>query len=66
MASSLGLGHLWAVLWACLPGAHQVALGFDDAPAFDDNRVAKDPLQPPVGHVEVLRSLLERLLECSC
>lgn len=54
----------WAVLGACLPCTDKVALSLDDAPALDNNRVAQDPLQPPVSHVHILRPLLHCLLEC--
>lgn len=66
MASSMCLLLWWAVLGAGLPCADEVALSLDDAPALDNNGVAQDPLQPPVSHVQVLRSHLHRLLECGC
>lgn len=63
MASSMRLLS-WGVLGARLPRTDKVALSLDDAPALDNNGVAQDPLQPPVSHVHVLRSLLHRVLEC--
>lgn len=57
---------LVGVLGVRLPRTDKVALSLDDAPALDNNGVAQDPLQPPVSDVQLLRSLLHRLLECSC
>lgn len=65
MASSLCLPSR-GVLRACFPCTDKVALSLDNAPALDDDGVAKDPLQPPVSNVQVLRSLSQRLLESGC
>lgn len=53
-------------LGARLPCTDEVALGLDNAPALNNDGVAQHPLQPPVCDVQVLRSLLHRLLECGC
>lgn len=66
MASSVHLlSRTEGVLGARLPGTDEVTFGLDDAPTFDDNGVAQDPLQLPVSHVHILRPLLQCLPECS-
>lgn len=63
MASSMRL-PVHAVLRARFSRTDEVALSLDDAPAFHNNGVAQHPLQLPVSHAHVLRSLLYCILEC--
>lgn len=46
--------------------ADEVALGLENAAALDDDGVAEDPLQPPVGDALVLRSVPHGLQEGFC
>ena len=53
----------WALLGTSLPAVDQVALSLYDAPALHYDGVAQYPLQPPVGHSQLLGAFLHGLLE---